>query len=107
MQDTQAACRAKLRELLASDRLSVFAFATSSLKGVPIQVVALDADGDTRINQIIQTDQPLDPGSQAFHGLSAADVAGGLWLRGIMEDLEAHLDEDLQVITFSPDFSYG
>lgn len=100
--DLRAATRAKFRELLASDNLSVFAFATSTLKGVPIQAVILNAAGEVLLNEIIKTEQELDPESQAYHGILQAQVGAG---KEIFElPLPRLLGESHQVITFSPQF---
>lgn len=101
--DTKAATRAEFCELLDSDRLSVFAFATSSLKGVPIQFATLDFGGDAHM-WTIKTAEPLDPGSQAFHGLSQADVDAGYPMAAMLPILNEYLGEGRKVITFSPDF---
>lgn len=101
--DTKAATRALFRELLADGRLSVFAFATSSLRGVPIQFALVEDDGQA-MTWTISTTQPLDPGSQAFHGLSQVEVDDGAPLSEMMSTLREYLGEGNRVITFSPDF---
>lgn len=101
--DSRAAARIELRRLLASPTLTVFAFATSSLRGVPIQVAALGVDG-VPWAQTIRTGEPLDPESQAYHGLQQADVDAGTPLAGLLTHLRHVLDGQNAVVTFSPDF---
>lgn len=102
--DTQDAARAKIRQLLASDHLSVFGFATSSLRGVPIQAVALDGQGEVLQQTFIRTAQPLDPESQAYHGVQQADVDHARPLNVVLPTLTHVLNDCNDVITFSPDF---
>lgn len=102
-EDSRHAARATLFELATSTRLAVFAFATSSLRGVPIQAAVLGGPhGD--VLHTIRTSQPLDPESQAYHGLTQHEVDAAPSLAATMQALRQLLGEGQDVITFTPDF---
>lgn len=102
--DTKAATAQRFRELLASPNLTVFAFATSSLRGVPIQFVRVNELGVVTHDMVIKTFKLLDPESQAYHGIQQAQVDAAELLRDQMPLLRSLLGDSNDVIAFSPDF---
>lgn len=94
----------RIQELMGSDRLSLFSFATSSLTGVPIQAVILNAQGETLFESVIRTGLELDPESQKYHGLTRAEVDAAPTLEEVLPHLRKYLGDWNHVITFTPDF---
>lgn len=102
-EDTRCAARETLLGLTTSVRLSVFWFATSSLRGVPIGYVVLGGQ-HFMASTVIHTDQPLDPDSQAYHGIQQHEVDNAPSLSIVLPTLRQLLDDTNEVVTFSPDF---
>ena len=67
------------------------AIATTGLEGVPIEVVVLDAQGQTLLRSLAATDQLIEPGAARVHGVGAAELVGAPSLAEVATDLRRAL----------------
>ena len=75
------------------------AIATTGLEGVPIEVVLLDAQGQTLLHSLAATDHPIEPGATRVHGVGAAELVGAPSLADVAVKLRAALGPG-QVVAF-------
>ena len=99
------------KELAAKPGLMALAVHTTDFKGVPVEVALVDFNEKPVycFRCSIAPGYQMQPGAEAFHGISAEDVAGALSVSGILGELRrvalgAYSDDLPFVVAYDPGF---
>ena len=95
------------RVALADERAVILDTETTDLWGYICDIAIIRAiDGEVLMNTLVNPGVPIEPGAQAVHGITDADVAGAPRFGEIWPELRVQL-EDRRVLVYNSSYDLG